>query len=159
MFKRFNIWHLNMFLNIRPYGPEISKLYSYGFHPNSARLYEDIGYHAYGGIQVVTLLGNWPSFKAFVTIWNFYMRVNGNILKYAIFWKRLLGEQSGKKLGNRGCMNSIRRVLLIVRFFEFNLGLFGADFKRLLLPQFSPSFNQTLWKVWQSAGIQAICQM
>ncbi len=41
---------------------EISKRYSsYSFHPVSAKLYEDIGYH--GGIQAIAFLGNWPSFE------------------------------------------------------------------------------------------------
>ena len=46
---------------------EISKRYSsYSFHPMSAKRYEDIGY--YGGIQVITFLGNRLSFKNFVTL-------------------------------------------------------------------------------------------
>ncbi len=48
-------------------GLEISKCYSpYSFDPMSAKLYDDIGYH--GGIQAITFLGNWPSFKTFVTL-------------------------------------------------------------------------------------------
>ncbi len=55
---------------------EISKRYSYySFHPMSVNLYEDIGYH--GGIQAITFLGNRPSFKNFVVLWNLNMGVNG----------------------------------------------------------------------------------
>ena len=42
---------------------EISKRYSYSFHPMSIKLHEDIGYH--GGIQTVTFLGNWSNFGQF----------------------------------------------------------------------------------------------
>ncbi len=43
-------------------GLEISKRYSTdSFHPMSAKLYEYFAYD--GGIQVLTILGNQPSFK------------------------------------------------------------------------------------------------
>ena len=48
-------------------GLEISKRFSsYSFHLMSAKLYEDISYH--GGIQAITFLGNWPSFKNVVAL-------------------------------------------------------------------------------------------
>ncbi len=48
-------------------GLEISKRYSIlQFHPMSAKLYEDIGYH--GGTQAITFLGNQLSFKKFVAL-------------------------------------------------------------------------------------------
>ncbi len=56
-------------------GLEISKRYSYSFHPKSAKLYEDIDYH--GGIQANTFLGNLRSFKKIVVLWKFNMGVNG----------------------------------------------------------------------------------
>ena len=42
-------------------GLDIPKHNSYIFHPMSAKLHEDIGYH--GGIQAITFLGNRPRFK------------------------------------------------------------------------------------------------
>ncbi len=64
-------------------GLEISKRYSsYSFHPISAKIYEDIGYH--GGIQAVTFRGNRPSFNNhFCGILKFKMGVNGKIIKSA----------------------------------------------------------------------------
>ncbi len=47
-------------------GLVISKRYSSSFHPMSAKLYEDIGYH--GGIQAVTFLGNRQSLKKSVAL-------------------------------------------------------------------------------------------
>ncbi len=38
----------------------------YSFHPISAKVYKEIGYH--GGIQAITFLGNRPSFKNFVAL-------------------------------------------------------------------------------------------
>ncbi len=40
--------------------------YSYSFYPMSAKLYEDIGYHA--GMHFITFLGSWTSFKNFVAL-------------------------------------------------------------------------------------------
>ncbi len=57
---------------------------SNSLHPISAKLYEDIGYH--GGTQAVTFLGNQPSFKNFVALWNFNMAVNGKIVKCTVTW-------------------------------------------------------------------------
>ncbi len=54
------------FLLTQEMGLEISKRYSYIFHPLSAKLYADIGYH--GGIQAITFLGNQASFKNFVAL-------------------------------------------------------------------------------------------
>ncbi len=54
-------------------GLEISKCYSYSFHPMSIKLHEDIGYH--WGIQAVTFLGNRRSSKKIVALWNL---INGN---------------------------------------------------------------------------------
>ena len=59
----------------------ITKGYFYGFHPISAKLYDDLDYH--GAIQAITFLGNRLSFKN-VALRNCNMEVNGKILKYAI---------------------------------------------------------------------------
>ena len=93
-------------------GLELSKRYSsYCFDLMSAKLYEDIGYHS--GIQAVTFLGNQPSFKNFVALWNFNMEVNWKILKCAISWKRLIVEWNGRKFGTHGTTVPIGRVLLV----------------------------------------------
>ncbi len=47
-------------------GLEISKCYSYSFHPMEIQLYEDIAYH--GGIQTIASLATWPSFNNFVAL-------------------------------------------------------------------------------------------
>ena len=47
-------------------GLEISKRYSYNFHPIPAKFYEDIGYH--GGTQVITFLGISRIFEHFVAL-------------------------------------------------------------------------------------------
>ena len=47
-------------------GLQISKRYSYRFHPMSVKRYEDIGYH--GGIKAITFLGDRPSFKKIVVL-------------------------------------------------------------------------------------------
>ena len=53
-------------------GLEMSKCYSsYSFRPMSAKFYEGISY--YGGIQDITFLGNRPSSKHFVALWNINM--------------------------------------------------------------------------------------
>ncbi len=100
-------------------GLEISKHYSYSFHPISAKLYQDIGYNRgiqaitflgwcgyKGGIQAITILGNQPSLN-FWELWNFNMRANGKIVKCAIFWKWLTVEQNRWKCGTHSPRNSI----------------------------------------------------
>ncbi len=63
-------------------GLEISKRYSYSFHPMSVKLHEDIGYH--GGIEAVTFLDNLPTFTNFVTFGNFKTEINGKIITYSL---------------------------------------------------------------------------
>ncbi len=58
---------MKFFLTQGHMGLEISKSYSsHSFHLMSAKLYEDLGYHA--RIQAVTFLGNRLCFKNFVAL-------------------------------------------------------------------------------------------
>ena len=88
--------YLKLFSTQDHIGVEISKPYSsYSFHPIPAKLHEDTGY---GGIQAVTLQGNRPNVKNFVSLWNFNMRVNGRSIK-CVIWKRFVVEWNGWEFG------------------------------------------------------------
>ncbi len=95
------LWHFEIFPNTGPYGLEISKRFSsYSFHLMSAKLYEDIGYH--GGIQAITFIANWPSFK---NLWHFEILTwesMGKRKMWHIFSKRLIVERNGWKFGTLG---------------------------------------------------------
>ena len=56
-----------------------------------------LGYH--GGIQAITFLGDWPSFKNFVALWNFNMGSQWENLKCGISRKRLIVDQNRRKFG------------------------------------------------------------
>ncbi len=146
------LWHFDIAVTTGPYGDgNFKMLLLLHFHPIPAKFYEVIGYH--GGIP---LLGNQPSFKKKMwALWNFNMGVNGQILKCAISWKRLIREGKGWKFGTHTGRKCIYRVLFLsdslsliwghsVRFAKF---LMFKIFKSHLLPQFSSNFNPTLWKV------------
>ena len=49
-------------------GLEISKRYSYSFHPMSAKVYEDIGYHA--GIQATLYYISWQISQVLKILWH-----------------------------------------------------------------------------------------
>ncbi len=52
--------------------------------------------------SVVRFLGNRPSLKNVVSLWNFNIGVNGKYLKCGISRKRLIVEWNGRKFGTRG---------------------------------------------------------
>ena len=106
---------------------QISKRYSCSFHPMSGKLYEDIGYH--GRIQAITFLGNRLSFKNFVTLWNFTMRVNGKMLRCGISWKRL----------TRGPMVYICRVLFMLNCLSLVWG-HSVHFAKFPILRFSKGY-------------------
>ncbi len=101
------------------------------------------------------LFGDLPKIKKNVALWNINMEVNGKILKCATHWKWLIVERKGWKFVTCSSMYSVMYGTFHVWFFEFNLRLFSMHFakflmlnifKKLLIPQFSFNFNQTLEK-------------
>ncbi len=108
---------------------EISKLYpSYSFHPMSAKLYEDIGYH--GGIQAITFLGNQP---------NFNMGLDGKILKCTTSWKRLAIERNEWKFGTCSPLKCVCRVLFVSSHLSSVLG-HSVHFAEFLMFRFSKGY-------------------
>ncbi len=74
------------------------------------KLFEDIGYH--GVIEVISFLGNQPAFTKFLSLWNFNMRINWEIVICDLSRKRLILERNGWQFGTRNHMVSICRVLI-----------------------------------------------
>ncbi len=112
----------------------------WSFHPMSVKLYEGFGYH--GGTQAITFLGNGPSFKHFVVLWNFNMGVNGKKLRCEISRKRLIVERNGRKIDTRGNTVHACRVLLMPDSLKLVWG-HSVQFSKFPILQFSKyySFN------------------
>ena len=142
------------FFNTRPYGVlSFKTLLLPFFNQMCSKRYEGIAYHE--GIWIVMSIGNQPSFTKSMALWNYNLGIKGKIPRYGISWKKLIAEQNRRNL--RLTVPGLHMLdIFPVRLLEFGLGSFGAlckisdvyIFKRLLLPQFSHSFNQTIWKAY-----------
>ncbi len=155
---------MTFFLNPGPYGAgNFKTLLLLQFSSElSAKLYEEITYH--GGIKAITFLGNQPSFKNFLALWNFKMRVNGkpemcNIPKMAN--RRVKRTQ----IWDSGATMNICRVLLmpdslslvwvhLVHFAKFPILQFSKT-TCMFLSQFSSDSSKAYRKYHNHTGCPA----
>ncbi len=105
------------------------------------------------GNQTITFLGNWPSFKNFCGTLKFWHGNQWEIIECGTSWKRLAAEQMNENLRLVVLETPYERYfsgrVIWVQFEVIRCTLQIPDvkiFKRLLLPQFSSNFNQTLQK-------------
>ena len=123
-------------------------------------------------LQAIIFLGNWPSFKKVMALWNFSIPVNGKTQNVGYFWWPIPWVSFGviRNFANfqfydfqkthyssikfhpissklyRRCYN--HGTIQVITFF-LNTGPYGAEnFKVLFLPQFSLEPIQTLWEHW-----------
>ncbi len=113
----------------------------------------------YKGINVLAIC---QKLKKNVALWNFNMAVNGQSLKCAISWKRLIVERNGRIFGTRPTIYYICRVLFMVDPLSSVWG-HSVQFAKFLMlrfskgycshSQFSFNLNHILLQVCWSWGI------
>ena len=146
------LWHFENFVNTGPYGAgNFKALLLLQFASNFNQTlwghwlpWENTGCY---------FLGNWPILNKFVTLWNFNMGVNRNIMKCAISWKWLTVERNDENLrlvvlGTRVLFGSGHLSSIwghSVHFAKFPMLRFSKGY---CCPSFHPISTKTLLNAW-----------